>query len=122
MDEFSQGTNEALNSTIRRVRQLEENLRNIRNQLSSIENDVLAGKKALTDFKKDITEKIEEMKINVENLRAEVRNVERIARKSVSKRELQELESFMEIFNPLKSKFVTKEEVIELIKEQIEGV
>lgn len=117
MGEFAVSVNEILNSNTRRIRQLEENLRNIRNQLGSVENVLLNEKKNFDELKEKMEGLFEQMRIEMRALKSEMKNVERIARKAVSKREMKEIESFLEIFNPLKSKFVTKEEVIDLIRE-----
>ncbi len=118
--EFGTNLMERLNGTSRRIRQLEENMQGIRNQLKSLENEFLKQKNERLNFKTDFDKKEEEIKIALTNLDVEVKNINRRLRKLVSKRELQEIESFIEIFNPLKSSFVTKNEVKRMIEEYLQ--
>jgi len=112
---------ERLNSAARRIRQLEESIRSVRDHLKSLENDFLKQKEERISFKKDFEKKEEQIKIAVTNLDVELKNINRKLRKTALKRELQELESLVSIFNPLKSTFVTKNEVKKMLDEYMEG-
>ena len=118
--EFATNITDRLNSIARRIRQLEENVQGLRNHLKSLENEFLKQRNERLDFKTDFNKKEEQIKIALTNLEVEVKNINRRLRKLVSKRELQEIESFIEIFNPLKSTFVTKNEVKKMIEEYLQ--
>ncbi len=114
--EFEIDVMERLNSASRRIRQLEENIRSIRDHLTGLENEFVKQKEDRNSFNTNFNKKEEQIKIAITNLGVEVKNINRRLRKVATNRELQEIESYIQIFNPLKSSFVTKKEVQKMIE------
>ena len=110
---------ERINSIERRIRQLEENVRNLRDQFKNIENDVIRGSKEAHEVRDLLDDKTGQMRTTLLNLDVEVKNINNRIRTLVSKREIKELESFMEIFSPIKNMYVTRNEVQRMIEEAI---
>lgn len=111
---------ERLNNNSRRIRQLEENLRNIREQLKSLEDDVIEDKKRLNDNKTKFNSETEEIRDKIANIEVDIKNLNRKVRKLVPKREIKEIENYMDLINPVTSSFVTEKEVRKIVKEEID--
>lgn len=109
-----------LNSAERRIRQLEENLRNLRDQLRSMENDLIEVKKESREVRERFDMRSNEIKSALIKMDTEIKEINNRLRKMVSKREIKELESFMEIFSPVKNMYVTRNEVKKMIDEALE--
>ena len=104
------------NETTRRLRALEERSSLIENKISSIQDTLLRTNSENKDINEKLTNQLkgfqtELMRIDNELLKVN-KNIERTAKRS----ELKELENMMSFFNPLKSNFVTKDEVERMIE------
>ncbi len=105
-----------MNEHGRRIRSLEERSSLIEGRLRSMQDTILRNTEDRKNQLNKINEKLKELntdmlKINNELLKVN-KNLERTARKS----QIKELESLISMFNPLKSKFITREEVKRLLK------
>jgi cob(I)alamin adenosyltransferase len=111
-----------LNEINRRIRMIEI-------KMNKIEEMILSVEKSIQQFEMDlkIMKDINEKKVN--DLKKEIsllnENIEAINKKTeqfVNKSEIQKIKTFLEIFNPLTSKFVSREELeveIEELKKNI---
>ncbi len=107
------------------VRRLNEHLRRIRileDKVEKIENDEITLSKEFlekideTNIKLGrILDKINELKERMNEFEKEINEMKKKINTFVTKEELAGIESYVSIFNPLKSKFVTREEVLRMI-------
>ena len=109
-----------LNNNSRRIRQLEENLRNIREQLKSLEDEVIEQKQKLNDSKSKFSSETEEIRDKIANIEVDIKNLNRKVRKLVPKREIKEIENYMDLINPVTSSFVTEKEVKKIVREELD--
>ncbi len=105
----------------RRVRDLEEKVRNLNARVNTIEDTVLERTKKLNTEVSDVNDEIEEVREKTANLEVDINNLQRNLRKTVSKREISEIEDYMDLMDPVNSAFVTENEVEELINEKASG-
>ena len=106
------------NETTRRLRALEERSSIVENRMSSIQDTLLRINEENKNNNLKLNDQLkgfqtELIRIDNELLKAN-KNLDRTAKRS----ELKELENIMSFFNPLKSNFVTKDEVIRMIGER----
>jgi len=104
------------NTDTRRLRILEQKSDIFRTRISSLEQNILNHKKLMQKDISNINSRIakqEERIIKIENMIKEiVKQLKRVATKS----DIGGLEQLISIYNPIKSKFVTREEVEQLIE------
>jgi len=110
---------ERLNSNTRRIRQLEENLKNTEEEVRNAQERIIRETEDLEELKTQIKNRMSETEESLEALQVEVENLERKMNNFVSRREIREIEGYMDLMNPISSSFVTEEDVEELIEDKI---
>ncbi|MBC5792984.1 MAG: hypothetical protein H8Z69_02980 [Nanohaloarchaea archaeon] len=110
-----------VNDFNRRVRDLEEQVRNINARVNTLDDTVLEKTKDLSGDIQELEDEIEEIRDRMANMEVDIKDLNRERRKYVSKQEIEEIENYMELMNPIKSSFMTKKEVKKLMSER-EGV
>jgi uncharacterized phage infection (PIP) family protein YhgE len=90
------------NTDTSRIRVLEQEMESLKNKLDSVSQNMSEEKK-VAEFSNMIKQIIAEMK------------------KMATTTKIKELESLIEIYNPMKSQFITKEEAERLVEERLEG-
>ncbi|MDY6768569.1 MAG: hypothetical protein SVW02_00465, partial [Candidatus Nanohaloarchaea archaeon] len=105
----------------RRIRDLEETVRNLNARVNTVEDTLLERTKALNSEVSDIEHDIEDLQDRAANLEVDIKNLQRNLRKTVTKREISEIENYLDLMDPVNSSFVTESEVEELLEEQASG-
>jgi len=103
-----------------RIRSLERRLMGIEQRMTSLEEKTIEGTdKQRKDFEQILID-IKAVSENISKIRTELivlgKNIDKAAKKS----EVRELESLLDLYSPIKSKFTTRDEVERLIEEKIE--
>lgn len=110
---------ERTNSNMRRLRILEQKSEVMASRMTTMEETMLDQtenvKKALEALEKTLLEESERI-IRMEGTIKDI--IERL-KKSVSSTKIKELETLLDIYNPIKSQFMTKEEVERLMDERL---
>ncbi len=108
-----------INTNTRRIRTLEQRHEGTEGRISSLEEKVI---EELSNLKKrfdQISQDIDKLSENIGELRSEFLKMTKNLEKTARKTELKELESLIELYNPIKSRFVSREEVERLIEEKL---
>lgn len=106
-----------LNESERRIRDLEMRIERIETNFSSVEENIL---NQLNDLKIDITKlgkKIEGFVEKIDLYESEILRLNKELAKTASKADLKKIETYVEILNPVTSKFVTREEMERALEE-----
>ncbi len=106
------------NSNSQRLRALEERDKVLSSRANAAEQEMLDLNRQIQESVMKIDErakKVEERAIKTENMLKEV--VKQIKKLATTSR-ISELEQLIEVYNPIKSQFVTREEVERLIEER----
>lgn len=111
---------ERLNNNSRRIRQLEEDLGNIREQLKNLEDELIEQKRKSNENHNKIESEMSEVRDKIANMEVDIKNLNRKVRKLVPKREIKEIENYMDLINPVTSSFVTEKEVKKIVDEKLE--
>ena len=110
------------NESSRRLRALEERSSLTEMRASTLQDLFLK----LNEEKKVFNEKLSERLTNIENsilrIDNELMKINKNLEKMAKRTELKELENMLSFFNPIKTNFVTKEEVERIIEEKGEEV
>jgi hypothetical protein len=110
------------NETVRRLRDLEENDSLIESRLNTAETGILNlsnEKKEMSDALTARLDDIDKSIIRIDNELLKLgKNVDKMAKRS----EVKELENLISIYNPIKTKFITREELDVVLEERLKNV
>jgi ABC-type phosphate transport system auxiliary subunit len=108
-----------VNENIRRLRVLENRVKALDNRINSMEQNTLVQSR-------NLQKSLSERDIKITNLEEGLRKTEMTMKEILkqlkfvaTKSDVEELKHFVDIYNPLKSKFVTIEEVENMINEKL---
>ena len=99
------------NDNIRRIRMLEELIRNIDSRINSIEQRYLEERKKTYTKLKENDEKIKELKIQYQTLEFQQDLFKKSVKKYATQNDLSQMKNYIELINPILSKYVTKKEI-----------
>lgn len=105
-----------VNDFNRRVRDLEEKIRNLNARVNTIDDSLLNKTKSLSGDIQDLNDDISEVRDRLANMEVDIQELNRAKRKYVTQQEIQEIENYMDLMNPIKSSFTTEKEVKQLIE------
>ncbi len=107
-----------VNDFNRRVRDLEEKIRNLSARVDALDDTVMNKTESNSDDIQSLDADIDEMSDRVANLEVDIKNINREKRKFVTSQELEEIENYMDLMNPINSAFMTENEVNEKLEEE----
>ena len=108
------------NANTERIRSLEHRLIAVEQRVNVLEEKILEETdKMRKDFEQILID-IKAVSENISKIRAEILVVNKNLDKTAKKSEVRELESLLDLYSPIKSKFTTRDEVERLIEEKIE--
>ncbi|RLG14636.1 MAG: hypothetical protein DRN66_01450 [Candidatus Nanohalarchaeota archaeon] len=99
------------NDNIRRIRMLEEVIRNIDLRINSIEQRYLEETKKIYAKLKENDEKLKEFKIQHQTLEFQQDSFKKAAKKYATQNDLSQIKNYIELISPMLSKYVTKKEI-----------
>lgn len=104
-----------VNDFNRRVRDLEEKLRNLNARVNTLDDSLLNKTKSISGDIQDLEDDISELRDRMANMEVDIKELNREKRKFVTSQEIEELENYMDLMNPIKSSFTTKKEVKKIL-------
>lgn len=108
-----------INEDARRIRTIERRMDRLEGGLGSVESNVLGYLNELKMELERIGNKISAASERMSSLESEVMKMSKDIEKAASKRQVKELESFIDLVNPVTSKFVTRDEVERVFDERM---
>ena len=106
-----------LNESGRRIRSLEQRTDRVENRIGEMEETVLERMNSLTIELERIGQKIVAATQQLNNLNNEILRINRELGKTATKQEIKEVETFIDLVNPITAKFVTKDELDRRLEE-----
>lgn len=106
-----------VNDFNRRVRDLEEKVRNLNARVNTLDDTLLDKTKTLNDDLQDLNDDIGDLRDRVANMEVDIKEINREKRKFVTSQEIEEIENYMDLMNPIHSNFVTKKEAKEMMEQ-----
>lgn len=104
-----------VNDFNRRVRDLEEKIRNLNARVNTLDDTVLNKTKSISQSIQDLEDEIEQVRDRIANIEVDIKEINREKRRFVTSQEIEEIEAYMDLMNPIHSSFATKKEVKELV-------
>ncbi|WP_414837873.1 hypothetical protein ACK3SF_00505 [Candidatus Nanosalina sp. VS9-1] len=106
-----------VNDFNRRVRDLEEKIRNLSARVNTLDDTIMNKTESNSEDIQELENDVNELSDRVANLEVDIKNINREKRKFVTSQELDEIENYMNLMNPINSSFMTEKEVREMIEE-----
>jgi len=119
MQSFNNEVVKIINANTRRIRSLEQRLDGLEMRIGAIEEKIINEMDALRKNFDEIGMDIKDISKNLNELRNEILKINKTIDKTAKKAEVKELESLLDLYNPIRSKFTTREEVERLIDEKL---
>jgi hypothetical protein len=111
---------EIANTNTRRLRVLEEKTENLITQLSSLQDNILTDRKKINKMISGLSSDISKQDERITRMEKITDEIIKQFKKVATESKIKELEELIELYNPLKSNFVTREEVERMIEEKME--
>jgi predicted nucleic acid-binding Zn-ribbon protein len=108
-----------VSANTRRIRALEQRFDVLEMRIGAIEQKIIDEIEELKKSFDQINTDIKNLSQSLSLVRNEILRMNKSLDKTAKKAEVKELESLLELYNPIKSKFVTREEVERLIDEKL---
>lgn len=108
-----------MNEDVRRIRLLEEKTGKIETRINDIEKTVLTQLDDLKISLERISNKISSISERLTALENENLRINKELGKCATKVEVKQLETFVDVINPITSRFATKDEIERMVEERI---
>ena len=108
-----------IDTNTRRIRAIEQRLSGTELRIGSLEEKVIEEIENLRKSFEQISMNVKNINERLSNLRADILKINKNLDKTAKKAEVKELESLLDLYSPIKSKFTTKGEVERIVEERI---
>lgn len=107
---------ERVNTDTQRLRLLEQSLDSLNTQINTLEQNYFQSKKTIQKQLSDIKKSLSMLEDRMTKSERTLKEVIGYIKKLPTQTKVKELEELIELYNPLTSNFVTREEVLSLLK------
>jgi len=108
-----------INTDTRRIRAIEQRLGGIELRIGALEEKIIDEIDHLRKSFEQISVDIKAVTDNLSEIRSEILKINKNLDKTAKKAEVKELETLLDIYNPIKSRFTTKDEVARMIEDRL---
>ncbi len=110
---------ERVNDNTKRIRVLEQKSDSFVSRINSVEKEILSvskeNRKALSEYEA----RIKGIEARLSKIEGTIKEIVKRMKRLATTAKISELESLIEIYNPVKSSFVTKEEVERIVEDKL---
>jgi prophage DNA circulation protein len=110
-----------VNDDTQRLRILEQSSESLTSRMNTLEQAMLQNRKEFQKAFSDINDGITSLDDRLAKTENTMKEVINHVKKLVTESQLKELQNLIEIYNPVKSSFVTKEEMEKFVSEKLSG-
>jgi len=107
-----------VNDFNRRVRDLEEKIRNLSARVDALDDTVMNKTEQNSEDIQGLENDMDELSDRMANIEVDIKNINREKRKFVTSQELDEIENYMNLMNPINSSFMTESDIEEKIENE----
>jgi predicted nucleic acid-binding Zn-ribbon protein len=108
-----------INTNTRRIRTLEQRMSAAESRIGALQEKVIDEIDRLRKSFDQISIDLKSVSENLSEIHSEILNINKNLDKTAKKAELKELENLLDLYNPIKSRFTTKDEVMRIIEDKI---
>ncbi len=116
---FSNEVVKIISTNTRRIRALEQRLNGLEMRIGAIEEKIINEIEGIRKDFEEIHIDIKSIVKNLSELKSEILIINKTIDKTARKSEVKELESLLDLYSPIKSKFTTRDEVERLIDQKL---
>lgn len=98
---------------------LEEKLRSIDSRVNGHDQRIMDTTKQINTSALSISEEMTEIKDKLATIALDIQNIKSEMHKTATIADMREIQDYVELINPITTKFATKGEVAELVREEI---
>ncbi|MEM5799542.1 MAG: hypothetical protein QXZ43_02670 [Candidatus Aenigmatarchaeota archaeon] len=109
-----------INDNTRRIRIIEQRLDIIDSRIKGIEERVIDEMNTLKVTFDKLSEDVKALSTEIKTMRGNMLKFEQNLEKTAKKSELKEIESLLDLYNPIKSRFVTRDELDRILERKKE--
>lgn len=107
-----------VNDFNRRVRDLEEKIRNVTARVNTLDDSLLNKTQNLSKDIQELEDDMDDLRDRIANIEVDIQELNREKKKYVTSQEIDEIENYMDLMNPINSSFMTKREVEDIVSER----
>jgi len=108
-----------INTNTRRIRTIEQRLTGVELRIGALEEKIIYEIDKLRKSFEQISVDIKAVTDNLSEIRSEILKINKNLDKTAKKAEVKELETLLDIYNPVKSRFTTKDEVVRIVEDRL---
>ncbi len=108
-----------INEDTRRIRIIEQRVDRLESSIESVQENTLTQLNDLKLSLEKISDKIVSVSEKLINIEGEILRLSKELSRTATKRELKQMETFIDLINPITAKFTTKDEVEKMIENKI---
>jgi len=108
-----------INTNTRRIRTIEQRLDGLESRIGALEEKLIDEIDNLRKGFDQISVDIKTVSEILSEIRGEILKINKSMDKTAKKAEIKELETLLDIYNPIKSKFVTRDQVERILEEKL---
>jgi predicted nucleic acid-binding Zn-ribbon protein len=104
------------NTDTARIRVLEQEKETLKSRMESVEESAASSRKQTEKLVADLSSRLDRHEKRAAEMESTIKEIIREMKKLASVSKIRELEALVEIYNPIKSQFITREEAEQLIE------
>ena len=108
-----------LNDNTRRIRTLEEKLISLDSRVNGHDQRIMDTTKQINSGELDVSNELVEIKDKLTNLLLDIQNLKSELHKAATLNDMREIQDYIDLINPITTKFATKGEVAEIVREEL---
>jgi len=108
-----------LNDNTRRIRTLEEKLISLDSRVNGHDQRIMDTTKQMNSGELEVSNELTEIKDKLANMTLDIQNLKSEIRKAATVNDMREVQDYIELINPITTKFATKSEVAEIVREEM---
>ena len=108
-----------ININTRRIKAIEQRLSRMELRIEGLEEKIIDDIDNLRKGFEQISMDVKAIGENLSEIRAEILKINKTLDKTAKKAEVKELESLLDLYSPIKSKFATREEVERIVDKKL---
>lgn len=108
-----------LNDSTRRIRMLEEKIRSIELRANNHDQRIMDTTKQINSNSLMVSAELSDVKDRLASIALDIQNIKSEMKKSATITDMREIQEYIELINPITTKFATKGEVAEMVREEL---
>ena len=97
-------------------------MRNLTARVNTLDDSLLDKTNSIQDDIQELEDDLSDVRDRIANIEVDIKELNREKKKYVSRQEIDEIENYMDLMNPIQSSFATKNEVRKIVEKKGGGM